>query len=250
MDERVGPLTIATQQVGDNILLTVAGELDSLSYRGLRDSIVKAALEEPAAVLIDISGLAVPAESAYSVFTSARWHVNRWPEVPLALLCRHPSGRSALRRNGIARYLPVYRSLEDAAEAMRQEPPHLRRRARSQLPQHYSAVSQARELVQRWLVAWDRAEFIPVANIVVTTFVENVLEHTECGPDVRLETMNDTVTVAVADASQAPAAVREPDDAARPSGLKIVAALCRTWGVAPTPAGKTVWAVIGPENNL
>ena len=33
-------------------------------------------------------------------------------------------------------------------------------------------------------------------------------------------------------------------------GLEIVAALCRAWGNAPYPMGKTVWAVIGPENRL
>jgi hypothetical protein len=35
-----------------------------------------------------------------------------------------------------------------------------------------------------------------------------------------------------------------------PSGLHIVGALCRAWGNAPTSSGKTVWAVIGPENRL
>jgi hypothetical protein len=45
--------------------------------------------------------------------------------------------------------------------------------------------------------------------------------------------------------------VREDVDVTgAPSGLKIVGALCRAWGNAPTPTGKTVWAVIGPENKL
>jgi hypothetical protein len=26
--------------------------------------------------------------------------------------------------------------------------------------------------------------------------------------------------------------------------------MCRMWGNSPTPTGKTVWAVIGPENRL
>ena len=34
------------------------------------------------------------------------------------------------------------------------------------------------------------------------------------------------------------------------SGLAIVSALSRAWGSTPTSSGKTVWAVIGPENQL
>lgn len=34
------------------------------------------------------------------------------------------------------------------------------------------------------------------------------------------------------------------------SGLAIVAALSRAWGSSPTSSGKTVWAIIGPENQL
>ncbi|CNJ97610.1 stas domain-containing protein [Mycobacterium tuberculosis] len=34
------------------------------------------------------------------------------------------------------------------------------------------------------------------------------------------------------------------------SGLAIVDALSREWGSTPTSSGKTVWAVIGPENQL
>ena len=34
------------------------------------------------------------------------------------------------------------------------------------------------------------------------------------------------------------------------SGLAIVDALSRAWGSTPTSSGKTVWAVIGPENQL
>jgi hypothetical protein len=29
-----------------------------------------------------------------------------------------------------------------------------------------------------------------------------------------------------------------------------VAALSRVWGTLPAPSGKTVWAVVGPENKL
>ena len=60
------------------------------------------------------------------------------------------------------------------------------------------------------------------------------------------------VTVAVEDSSHPRRVCEEATDGRTrvPSGLRIVAAMCRTWGNTPTPTGKTVWAVIGPENRL
>jgi hypothetical protein len=60
------------------------------------------------------------------------------------------------------------------------------------------------------------------------------------------------VTVAVEDASAALPQRREDPrlGADVVSGLAIVSALCRNWGRSSTPNGKTVWAVIGPENRL
>jgi hypothetical protein len=67
-----------------------------------------------------------------------------------------------------------------------------------------------------------------------------------------LETDGAAVTIAVQDDSSQPATRREDPDrgADRLSGLTIVASVCRAWGSIPTPSGKTVWAVIGPENRL
>src|SRR4029079_13659817 len=99
------------------ILLTPDGVLDATTYLYLRDNIIKAALDDPRAVVVDVSGLLVPRESALAVFTSARWHVERWPEVPILLACDRNSGRDALARNGITRYVPVYPSIESACSA-------------------------------------------------------------------------------------------------------------------------------------
>src|SRR5215216_3519108 len=101
-------------------LLKVDGILDSTTYLPLRDEIIKAALAEPAAVIVDVTDLAVPAQSAWAVFTSARWHVGTWPEIPIALICENPAGRDAVKRNGVTRYVPVYPNIGDAMLAMSQ----------------------------------------------------------------------------------------------------------------------------------
>ncbi|MGE2688547.1 STAS domain-containing protein [Mycolicibacterium pulveris] len=245
-------LTVATKVAGRTSILTVGGVLDSTTYRSLRDTIIKAALDQPEAVIVDITELTVPAESALAVFTSARWHVGRWPEVPIVLVCRHSRGRNTVHRNGVARYLPVFATVESAlADLSRHGSPRYRQRARAQLPAKVASLKRARDLAREWLTAWSQAESIPVAKVIVTALVENVLAHTETSPDIRMETDGKTVTVAVTDGDPAPAVFRE--DAGIngvPTGLRIVAALSRAWGNAPTPSGKTVWAVIAPENRL
>jgi hypothetical protein len=246
-------LTVAAEAVDATaVLLTARGTLDSVTYRSLRDQIIKAALDEPKAVIVDVTALDVPAESAWAVFTSAQWHVAKWPEVPIMLVCEHAAGRSAITRNGIARYVSVYPSVRDAIDAARCARPHAtRRRARVGLPARLTSLSRARELVTEWLTAWSQTDLIPVTKVVVTALVENVLQHTDSNPVVRLEYDGSAVTVAVEDFSHLPAGPREdPKPYTVRSGLHIVGALCRAWGNAPTSSGKTVWAVVGPENRL
>ena len=244
-------VTVTETPADGAVLLTAEGVLNSNTYRSLRDEIINAALEEPAAVLVEVSNLKVPAESAWVVFTSARWHVGSWPEVPIMLVCREPAGRSAIERNGVSRYVPVHRSIEAAVEALSTYSQRRRRRARADLTAAPSSVRRSRDLVEQWLTAWSKPDLVAVSKVIVTTLVENVLQHTNSAPSVRLESKGETVTIAVADGSRKPPSLSETRMAAEiPTGLRIVSALSRAWGNAPTPSGKTVWAVIGPENRL
>jgi hypothetical protein len=111
-------IRIAAHTCGPAVLLVTEGVLDSRTYRQLRDVIIKAALDVPAAVLVDVSGLVVPASSAWSVFTSARWHVSVWPDVPILLICADAAGRAAITANGVARYVPVYAARTQAFDAI------------------------------------------------------------------------------------------------------------------------------------
>src|SRR4051794_4085 len=68
--EGVSGLTIASSAMGACAVLTPHGLLDSTTYLSLRDRIIKAALEEPEAVIIDVADLCVPAGSAGGGFTT------------------------------------------------------------------------------------------------------------------------------------------------------------------------------------
>ncbi len=244
-------LSVRTTAHDGMTLLVVEGVLDSSTYSTLRDHVIKAALEEPAAVLVEVSALHASSESAWVVFTSARWHVCNWPEVPIMLVCDDGACRSAIARNGVSRYVPVHPSVAAAVDALSDCARTYRRRARATLIAAPHSVRQSRQLVEGWLTAWSRSELIGVAKVIVTSLVENVLAHTDGPPGLRVESRGDTVTVAVEDDNRSRPAHSEArmttDDQ---TGLRMVGALCRVWGTAPTPSGKTVWAVIGPENRL
>ena len=87
-------MTVTAEAVGDSTVLNARGVLDDSTYLALRDQVIGAALEEPDAVIVDVTELDVPSESAWLALTSASRHVDRWPEVPISLVCRHAAGRS------------------------------------------------------------------------------------------------------------------------------------------------------------
>lgn len=231
--------------------LKIGGVLDSSTYSEIRDCVIEAALAEPTAVLVDVSGLHAPAESAWIAFTSARWHVSVWPDIPVVLVCDHAQGRSSIARSGATRHISVHPDEMAAARSVRDWyiP---RRRASADLATTRERVRRARTLLSRWLAVWDRSEMVVTASTVASILVENTLVHTTGGATLILEAIDDHITVAVSDGSRTPAARHEDSTtgAHTVSGLAIVSALSRSWGCTPTASGKTVWALIGPENRL
>jgi anti-anti-sigma factor len=244
------PIGINVEHQHEASILVASGVLNNSTYRDLREAVIKAALDEPSVVIVDVNGLSVPQNSAWSVFTSARWCVSTWPDVPIMLVCPLRQTRRTITACGVARYVPVYATRESALVAVDELSSHGRRRARTRLPTSSGSMHLARTIVADWLTKWDQRRLIPVACTVATVFVENVLAHTDSAPIVIVESYQDSVTIAVEDRSHQPATRHEdPDRGAQAlSGLSIVAALSRAWGSTPTPSGKTVWALIDLED--
>jgi hypothetical protein len=212
---------------------------------------MKATLDKPSAVIVNVSALRVPAESAWSTFIGVRWHGRTRPEVLIILVCADRATRDAINRSEVARFMPVYATEKGAMKALTRLTRRTLRHADAQLPANLTSLRESRRLVREWLTAWSQSALIPVALVVVNVFVENVLEHTGSVPLMRVETDGATATIAVSDDSSTPALrLPSPKKGIDISGLAIVEALSRAWGSTPTSSGKTVWAVIGPENQL
>ena len=243
-------LRITACSVADTRVLTIDGVLDDSTYIPLRDTIVKAALDEPPAVIIDVTGLNVRDDPAWSVFTSARFQVSEWPDIPIGMVCAHDQGLNALRRNGVTRYVPVYTTLQSAVTEL---PAHglrrYRQHVRATLPAVKDSINRSRELTAQWLTAWSRTDFIHAVSIVATELVELALADAGSELSLRMETNGSTVAVAVQHVNIATSRLRE-SAGHTVSGLDLVAANSRVWGTYTSVAGNTVWPVVGPENRF
>ncbi|WP_231989752.1 STAS domain-containing protein [Mycobacterium sp. 852002-51057_SCH5723018] len=249
--ESPSSLAVASRTDQSMVVLTVEGELNNSNSAVLRDIIMQATLEEPSAVIVNVTALQVPAKSAWSTFIGARWQVGTQPHVPIILVCTDRATRDAISHSEVSRFMPVYATEKGAMKALDRLARRTLRHADAELPANLTSLRESRRLVREWLTAWSQSALIPVALVVVNVFIENVLEHTASVPMMRVETDGASATIAVADGSTTPAVrLPSPDKGIDVSGLAIVDALSRAWGSTPTSSGKTVWAVIGPENQL
>ena len=249
--ESPSSLAVAKRTEQSLVVLTVEGALDTSNSGALRDVIMQATLDEPSAVIVNVSAMQVAAESAWSSLIGARWQLPTKANIPIVLVCADRATRDAVTRRGVAHFMPVYATEKAAVKALDRLTRRSVQHADAELPANLNSLRESRRLVREWLTTWSQSALIPVALVVVNVFVENVLEHTGSVPMMRVETDGATATIAVSDSSSTPALrLPSPDNGIDVSGLAIVEALSRSWGSAPTSSGKTVWAVIGPENQL
>ncbi|CAM3114586.1 sulfate transporter [Mycobacterium intermedium] len=245
------PPNITQRSEESAVILTVGGVLDAGNSGELRDSITKATFDEPFGVVVDVTGLEVPNDEAWSILLSARWQFETRPEVPIVLVCGDRAAREAITHSGVARFMPVFPTEKGALKAVAKLMRRKVQRNEAKLPANLTSLRESRRLVREWLTRWSKPGLIPVALVVVNVFIENVLEHTNSEPVMRVEVEGTTATIAISDTSSAPAVrLASPPKGIDVSGLAIVDALSRAWGCVPTASGKTVWAIIGPENQL
>jgi anti-sigma regulatory factor (Ser/Thr protein kinase) len=229
---------------GDAVLLAPDGVLALGTYGHLRDSLLKAAMEIPKAVIVDVDGLRVPTDATLAVFSSVWMQVSEWPGVPIVLVASRELDRRRLERSAITRFIPVHAGVAEALAMISPPPPS--RRSLLELPYDPASASLARRFVQVTCGRWDCADLVLDAELVANELVENAVRHAHSEARIRLELRPETLTVAVYDDNPQPVQLAEPDLAeAVHLGLLLVARLSTTWNCAPTLAGgKVVWAVL------
>jgi anti-anti-sigma regulatory factor len=243
-------LTSTTHTRSDANVMRLSGVLNARTYQQVRDAVIKVAVDHAAAVIVDVNDLAVRDDASWTAFTSARWHIQQWPQVPIALVAGDPAVRKLLTDLSVDRFVPVYDTVAAATEAIGGRTRTQLHRARADFGAEASSVNASLMFVHEHLVAWSMRDRIPVASTVVNVFAENALRYSYGGFEVRLEGADTEVAIAVSDRSSALAVRRERALGSCLAGLDIVSALCSRWGNTPTSTGKTVWARVGPHDTF
>jgi anti-sigma regulatory factor (Ser/Thr protein kinase) len=112
------------------------------------------------------------------------------------------------------------------------------------LPAQATAAAAARRFVEDTLCRWNYRHDMDDVLIVTTELVQNVLEHTDSGGELRMRRAPAVLVIEVRDHSTDLPAVVEHEDytAVRGRGLRMVELIAERWGVRPEPDGKVVWA--------
>lgn len=231
-----------SELIGDCLVVRPVGVLDALTYRDVRDTLIKFAVDQERVLVVAIDELDLPVRGALTAFSSAAMRVSNWPGMPIVLATRREDQREQLDRTVVSRFVSVFANVP-AAVAAAAQPPRCRR-VTLELRHELISARRARLFVRETCRRWQVEDLFADAEQIATELVENALLHTASAPRLRLELRGDVLTIAVSDDSDAEAVLREPSPGEdRGVGLRIVADRAIAWGCSPQlTGGKVVWA--------
>src|SRR5215212_8344353 len=109
-----------------SIVLSLAGRLDLAAAPRLQRIVLKQLTQPPAAIICDLSDVEAIDPLCAGVFSSIRHPALGWPGTTLVLCGAQPAVADILVRQGVARRLALYPSLDQALANASARPPWLR----------------------------------------------------------------------------------------------------------------------------
>lgn len=236
-----------TEVVQQCAVVQVSGELGQATYATLRDTLLKNAIDQPRALIVDLSDATIAADTVLSVFTAVSIRISDWPSIPI-LVATGPRHVERFRRSAIRRYVHVHDNVATALAKVDHPPPGLR--VSRALPNAPFSPHAARMFVRQTCTDWDLSETLTQDAVhIASELVQNTVDHTLSEARLRLELRRGQLTVAVGDDNAIPAVLRDPgaDAANAATGILLVTQIAKSWGCITDPIGsrKTVWAVLG-----
>jgi LuxR family maltose regulon positive regulatory protein len=227
-----------------SVVLTLAGRLDLTAAPQVQRAILKQLAEQPPAIICDLGKLEAIDPLCAEVFTSIRHPAFGWPGTALVLSGTRPAVADTLARQGVARRLAMYPSLDQALRSVRDRPPQLQERlALDPVP---TAAGAGRAFVGEVCGRWGLQGVAGSAALLATELVTNAVVHARTALELRVELRGPQLHVAVKD--QDPNLGRllaAKDGTKRGLGLLIVDRVATTWGVRRDGSGgKTVWSAL------
>ncbi|MCU7727964.1 STAS domain-containing protein [Actinoplanes sp. KI2] len=230
----MAPLTYEQQQIGDRLLVRLSGELSLASAPAVRAALLKALVEQPGAVVVDLTEVRVRQPSAMAVFTAIGRQAAMWPGTPLLLCARDEQTTRALAMN---RSLQVFATVEQALSV-----PARRRTAliSDTLLPVAEAEARARELAADACDRWRLPHLVGPACLIAGELAANAAVHAGTLAAIRLSVGPRYLLISVQDGSTDKPRPGEAPDTGR--GLLLVAATAHRWGCHLRDDGKVVWA--------
>jgi hypothetical protein len=237
-----GPAILRIWEDQGVLVVAARGPLDLQGTKALHRAVAKCLAEEPAAVVVDLSGAQPERRIRSTLTTLARLAADR-PATSFAVCGLPPDQAGTLQSPGDLRAFPVWSTVEEAVQHAHDAAP--RRRVRRVIGSSGRAPAQARSLVTETCPHWGvRGEATAAAATVMSELVTNAVVHVGGDLQVGVELAGKVLIVTVRDSSPEPPRRRASQPGRENGrGLAIVAELSRAWGCLPVAGdGKVVWA--------
>jgi anti-sigma regulatory factor (Ser/Thr protein kinase)/anti-anti-sigma regulatory factor len=228
--------------------MVVSGPLSTVTAPTVRTTALKCLIDEPAALVLDLSGLVIVDDLALRAFNVLGRSGGGWPGCPVVLVIPSMEVRSAVVRLAVDRSVELCDTAAEAGRLVEQYP--MPRRLTTQLSPTPEAGRDARRMFADGCRRWGVEHLIEDGAVVVTELVANAVEHAGTTIDFTMSLRDRYLHVTVCDgASTTPqrAGVLE-EYAPGGRGLLLVEAYAAAWGHATTTNGKVVWATLRATN--
>jgi anti-sigma regulatory factor (Ser/Thr protein kinase) len=228
----------------DAWVFAVSGELSQRSAWVVSGAVAKA-LTNSGRVLLDVSGLRVTWPPAVRLFSSVLAGMGGWPGVRLVLFGADAELAGSLAALRVSVTVPVAPDETTAQRLLDQRPRAVARRL--DLERAGSSVGRACSFVRAACADWQLEEICDDAVLVAAELVGNAVRHagSTCWLGLRYDALGLTIVVRDRRPDRLPQAPPvDPEPPPRLSGLFVVAALSRDWGVIPGQDDKSVWAML------
>jgi len=229
------------QDDNGRLVARLSGTLGMLDVSRVRLHLLKCLAEQPAALLVDVSGLTVTEPLALPVFIAVTRQAARWPGTPV-LLCGADPMMASLLGAAAFRRLPVFAST-DAARAHLGGGGHGLPTMTEELLPLSGAARQSRNVATDACLRWDLTDLVAPASLICSELVSNAVDHAGTMMTLRLSLGTGYLFIAVRDGSPAEPVAGTPSARShRGRGLRLVEATAHSWGCLPARDGKVVWA--------
>lgn len=113
---------------------------------------------------------------------------------------------------------------------------------RTHLDRDPRSSAAARRFVEETLEHWECGPLLDTVNLLVSELVTNSILHADSPADIAVLLKPEVVRVEVTDRGAGMPGVKAAESVATSGrGMALVEMLSSSWGVEPTPQGKTVW---------